>query len=340
MLDVPRRNLESFGSFPTSIWANAFEDDLAGAKKVRIGTGFIDRNGARAFVEAFDPETSVEVLVGIAGCSGPEVIEELQQRPGTLVRGSVVLAFHWKVALIESTAGPVLYVGSANFTRKGLSGEGEIMLRIAGSALTSGLWDSIQSDFDAYFAEGTTLSGNQLIEVLARVENKFDAARGAQADFEEEIERILAEARTEKAVSAGRIWMVVWDDSFSDAESAIIDRSLGVCPSNAWTRGEVTGRVVRGLEVGDIVLGYQRDGTYFVLGQVGRYGRVALGRNYEVWIAYLEHVVDLIESAEHPKAYQAIRKVLPAELRRDGGPISRELYQQVLAALRQEGLLP
>jgi hypothetical protein len=336
---MPRRNLESFGSFPASSWSGAFQDDLKGATSVRIASGFLDLAGANRLVEALDAETSVELLLCVAGCSGPEVVEALLKRPETVVRGSKVVEFHWKTAMIEAEAGPVLYVGSANFTSKGLSGRGELMLRLAGNTLTASLWDTVTADFESYFATGTTLSSDQLIEVLGRVEALGDDARTAQVNFEDAIEQVLGSARSAKAAAASRVWVAVWDDEFTRAQIAIIERVLGASPPSNWTRGEVSGWVGGVIRTDDIVIGYQRSETSFIVGRVGKSGKVTFGRGDEVWIADIEHVSRLVESAEHPRVYEALRTILPSQLRRDGGALPVDLYQKVLAVLKRDGLL-
>jgi hypothetical protein len=132
---VSRRSLEIFGDFPTSDWNESFFSDAEGATRVRIASGFTNLRGARDLVELLSPSTAVDFLLGLNGCEGPDVVRQLEKHPLINVRGSRVPGFHWKAASVEASSGRSLYVGSANFTRKGLQGAGEIMVRFAGKIL-------------------------------------------------------------------------------------------------------------------------------------------------------------------------------------------------------------
>jgi hypothetical protein len=354
---VARRLLESFGAFPSSAWCESLAEDLQGAIKVRMASGFMDQRGAREFVELLDPETEVEVLLGLSGCSGPEVILELQKRERTDVKASLVAGFHWKSASIQKEDNRVLYLGSANFTRKGLSGSGEVMLRIGGSALTSGLWDTFQTDYDAFFEPGTTVSGDKLIEILSKVEASFDKAWAGQVQFEREVEEVLAQYQTRQALNTGRIWFVLWDYQFTAVENEVIERKMGPCPLDAWSRGEISateseiwvrkpGKALEqaqetaggGIRVGDVVLAYDREDTQFVLGLVGRRERVMLGSR-PVWLVDLNHLATPVTSRDNSREYDSIRRILGPTVRQYECSLTVGLYQQVLKTLQSSGLM-
>lgn len=91
-----RRTVESFGSFPASSWADAFEEELAEATRVRLASGFMDRRGAEKLVETLKlaaPNAHVDVLLGLAGVFGPDVIDVLESHPRVVVRASRLSAF-------------------------------------------------------------------------------------------------------------------------------------------------------------------------------------------------------------------------------------------------------
>jgi hypothetical protein len=343
---VRRRLLESFGSFHESAWLEAFAEDVRGAQRVRIASGFMDQRGARDLMQRLDDGTHVEVLLGLQGCSGPEVIDELQKRPDVIARGSRVVDFHWKVACIESEAGRVIFLGSANFTRKGLSGRGEIMLRLAGSALESGCWDAIQADFDDYFSEYKTWPASDMKELLGRVEALGDKARDAQADFQVALEKAIAEMNAGTLPPDERVWLVIWNCDFTPRQAALANRAMGPIPSEAaWTRGEVSG-VNERMKLGNIMLGYSRDATWFVLGRVAKLCKVDTGGPNGFLVADLEHRSRRVtrvqlsgdtESTENPAVYEGIRAAIRGQ--EDGTLMSLDVSSKVLAVLRGSGLL-
>ncbi len=334
---MARRLIEVFGSFPTSNWGESFASDLVDAQHLRIASGFTNLRGARGLVEELNADTRVDFLLGLPGCEGPDVVRELRKHPVIDVRGSLVVDFHWKVVSIVSSSGRVLYLGSANLTSKGMSGSGEIMLRLTGSVLEGPLWDTIQADFDAYFAHGTTLSGDELLRTLELVERAGDSARGAQADLETAIEEVVNESKARAALDPRRAWFILWDDTFTPAEQRTISRTMGDLPSEAWTRGEVQELYADRIKVGDVVLGYSRDDTEFILGVVGRLDLVWLTRNRSVWIADLQRLAPPIDGQEHPEEYAAIRKAMSGSLTRDG-VIAADMYTSVIHILRKSGL--
>ncbi|MFI5298062.1 MAG: phospholipase D family protein [Polyangiales bacterium] len=312
---------------------------------MRIASGFMDLRGVRELLARLQPETRVEVLLGLAGCSGPEVVKELCKRENIVVRASRVVAFHWKLACIESDAGRSIYIGSANFTRKGMSGMGEIMLRMSGSALGSGCWESIHRDFDEYFSPDKTLDAAQATDVLATVEGSADEARGAQADFEAAIEQVLAKASTHSVLAVNRMWLVTWHRDLTPRETALTTRAMGAPRSESlWTRGEVDGSKDR-MQQDDIALCYSRDATWFVLGRVGKLCEVDMGRGERSLFADLEHFSQRIvrvrlsgdtQSAENAAAYDRVRATIHGL---EDGLMSSDASHKIVAILRESGLL-
>jgi len=338
--------LESFGSFPESSWFHTFTEDVRKARRVRIASGFMDQRGARDLLHCLSAESHVEILLGLLGCSGPEVIDELRKRAGVVVRASRVADFHWKLACIEGERAQVVFVGSANFTQKGISGRGEAMLRITGSALGSECWDQVMSDFDDYFSEHKTWSADAAKAFLESVEPIGDRARNAQADFQTELEGVLAKANADAVAPDQRIWLVVWHDDMTDREAAVAERAMGPVPSEStWTRGEVEGAGGR-MKPNDIVLGYSRDETWFFLGRVGKLCTVEMGRDDARQLADLEHLSRRVVrvrlggddlSAEDPAAYDALREAIRGQ--EDGDLMSAGVSKLVWANLKQSGLL-
>ena len=313
---------------------------------MRIASGFMDQRGARDLVQCFAEGTHVEVLLGLLGCSGPEVIDELQKRTGVVVRASRVIDFHWKLASIESELARVVFLGSANFTRKGMSGRGETMLRITGSALASGCWETIQADFDDYFSEHKTWTATDAKALLARMETLGDQARSAQADFQVAFENVLAKANTEVLPPDQRIWYVMWNEDLTPREVALAERAMGPSPpESTWTRGEVEGAEGR-MQPNDIVLGYARDETWFVLGRVGKLCSVGLGRDGEHLFADLEHLSHRLVrvrlsgddvSVENAAAYDCLRATIRGQA--DGALMALNVSKAVWAHLKQSALL-
>jgi hypothetical protein len=346
---MPRRLLESFGSFPESSWFQAFAEDVREARRVRIASGFMDQRGARDLVECLPGEAHTEILLGLLGCSGPEVVDELQKCAGVVVRASRVIDFHWKVACIEGERAPVVFVGSANFTRKGMSGRGETMLRITGSALASGCWDQMVSDFDDYFSEHKTRSADAAKALLASMEAMGDQARRMLADFQVAFESVLAKANTDALAPDQRIWLVVWNADLTPREAALAARVMGPSPPDStWTRGEVQGEEgrVKRVNPSDIVLGYSRDATWFVLGRVGKLCSVNMAPDDERQVADLEHLSRRLvrvrlsgddDSAEDPAAYDALRATIRGQ--EDGELLSAAVSRTLWAHLKQSGLL-
>jgi hypothetical protein len=343
---VRRRLLESFGSFPDSSWFEAFAEDVRGARNVRIASGFMDLRGARDLLEHLDPTTHVDVLLALAGCSGPEVIEELQKRSDLEVRGSRNIEFHWKLVSIESKLDRVIFLGSANLTHKGISGRGEIMLRMTGSVLDSGCWDAIQGEFAEYFAKDKTLTASQMRSILARVDVQGDEARNAKAKFEEAIEQVLDEENTATALATERIWLVVWDSDLTPRELALTERVMGPSrPESKWIRGEMEACGEQ-VQEGAVVLCFCRDESRYLLGRVGQLRKVPFGRRGELLFADLEYLcLPLVRvrlggdttSTENPPAYDGIALAIGGQ--EDGFRMPRRASQRVLAVLKEFGLL-
>jgi hypothetical protein len=333
------RSIEVFGAFPSSVWSVPLVRDLGTAEEVRIATGFSSLRAARTLLDVLSPTGRVQFLLGLAGCEGPDVVRALQKHPQLEVRGSLVADFHWKAVSIEANSFRALYVGSANFTSKGLSGSGELMVRLTGSALGAGTWDNFQAHFDAFFAAGTTVQGDRLIAALEAIESAGDAARGAQADLENAVEKVANDAKAAAAAEAQRVWFIQWAAQFTKEEDARIDAMLGVCPSDAWTRGEVQPEDARRVRVGDLVLGYDRHNTsMFILGEVGRLEHVAFARGEGAWIADLHQVVPAITGEMRPALHRAMRKVLADVIGVDR-LLTPAQFSKVVELLQGEGLL-
>jgi hypothetical protein len=330
---MPRRSIEIQTDFPSSAWSDSFLEDAEEASRIRIASGFTDLRGARQLMDALSPSTAIDFLLGLSGCEGPDVVRELQKHPTINVRGSRVPEFHWKAASVESPSGRALYVGSANFTRKGLSGAGEIMVRLAGKALDVSAWDSFQESFDSFFFEGATFAGDALLRVLERVEAAADEARGAQADLDDLVKRAVDDLNIVDVADVSA-WFILWDERFTAAETRIIERALGPWPSEAWTRGQCPDIVAPRVRVGDVALAYDREDTAFVLGRVGRLESVDFGRGRTAWITDINHLADRVESRERPAAYASIRKILGPMALSEGGRILPPDYRNVLAAVR------
>lgn len=136
-----------------------------------------------------------------------------------------------------------------------------------------------------------------------------------------------------------RAWLAVWNADFTSAEAAAVERVMGAVPAGDWTRREMPGAVALRMERDDALLGYSRDTTERVFGRVGRLERVDLGRNRMMWVTDLEHLASPIESLEHARAYADIRRAITVPTRMEDGPLPKEVYRTIVAAIRRAELM-
>jgi hypothetical protein len=319
------------GEFSVSTWGGAFEQDCEQASRIRIASGFMDVRGARTLAAALPADAKVSLLVGVPGCSGPDVVTLFEPLPNVTVRGSRVPEFHWKVALLEGS-NRVAYVGSANFTNKGLGGRGELMVRLSGKTLDDRTWGTLVSAFEEDFQEGMCLSGAELTSTLERLEDLRDTHVRSEAVLFDGMRSVSSERLAERARASTRGWFVVWHAHFTEEQTREVERQLGPCPDDEWARGMLSTNTEGFVGVDEVVLAYDEQAHEYLLGQVRRVATAELAREV-VTIVDLELVRPVLSAAEDLTTFKALRAEVLGLERFDGGRLTVDALRRILNLL-------
>lgn len=166
--------------------SDALSKTATRSRELNVATAFLTVAGARQILELREllggprMRQQVRVLVGTwLGVTEPSALRQLRRAKGIDLRIAKTPGFHVKHVSFRGSKALTAYTGSANFTSKGLGGQGELVVEITEKLGSS--TDSIERDvFRHLWADGYPDAMTE--EVIAAYEKRWKTPRFLRED--------------------------------------------------------------------------------------------------------------------------------------------------------------
>ncbi|QRK12288.1 hypothetical protein JQX13_21040 [Archangium violaceum] len=305
---------------------------------MRVASGYLDGPGALRLREALHPGVTVEVLTSLSGCSR-DAAQTLHGIRGLTLRATRSTAFHWKCALVETPDGRILWVGSANFTGKGTGGEGEMMLRLAGTALPRPLWKEVLEDFQRHFVAERTLQGEALLKAVQSLVEDRERLSSA--------ERVLCERAAvignmpQKPTDAAQdAWFMIWKREEADPllQQVLEEARSAHSKSHSFSVGELLSGERSSLRTGALVLALTQDTGLYSLSRILKC-RAFMTQPEPRYFVVLEHLAPDVTAGEPGTAFRELEALRRAEGTPRIAPMRPEVVARVEGIFRRHAQL-